>query len=200
LERDALTKSEFHHRRIDVQALSGSGVVVIEASRLKTCRHWLKAMGYTRLTLDCSQDLEAVFSDFGKLMNWEKRFGYAYETGGKGGDALHDGFQIRVPRKGLVFELYRADLLWEHAPRWIEDFLWVVSKHSHHHLTLGRHFFCLLTVADQPLENPSPLLNASFQTHTLGLPYRDLFHDEDVPLSECVIAAKRDESQQCHPR
>jgi hypothetical protein len=173
----AFTKSELDYDRIDVRALLElNGIIAIKHGDLNKCRQWLGQTGYTRLTLDCSQDFKAVKTEFGKLMNWEHHFGYAYENGGGGWDALHDGFQINVPRKGLVFELYRADILWKNSHSWVNALLHVISGHSQYHLALGKRFFGLVIVGNETTFKEGQFPYTFFQNPMIRSTYSSHFH------------------------
>jgi hypothetical protein len=89
----------------------------------------------------------------GKILRWQEEFGYRLEDGTRNLDALHDGFEFTVPDdRGLVFELYRPDVIWREDARCLLGLLSIASEYSRYHLACGQRFFTLLVVpASSPL-------------------------------------------------
>jgi hypothetical protein len=143
-------------RRIDVQAIVGHhGLAVMDIARRSACLEWLRQQGYRVEQLDCTVGIGAVIERLGLTFHWEEQFGYRLGGGSRNLDALRDGFGFDVPASGgVVFELFRPDLIWHEDARWLLGLLAIASEHSRAHLACGRRFFTLLVLPDRS----SPLI------------------------------------------
>jgi hypothetical protein len=161
----AFTDEQIDWRRIDVQAIVGHhGVAVVDLARRTACLEWLQRHDYRLERLDCSVGISALLERLGLIFRWEEQFGYRLGDGSRNLDALRDGFEFDVPASGgLVFELFRPDVVWREDPRWLLGLLAIASEHSRYHLACGRRFFTLLVLPED-----SPMIGQEFDE--IGVP------------------------------
>ena len=155
----AFTDAQIDWSRIDVQAIVGyHGLAVIDIARQAACLEWLRSHGYHLEQLDCTVGINAVIERLGQMFRWEEQFGYRLSSGSCNLNALRDGFEFNIPSSGgIVFELFRPDLIGNENASWLFGLLAIASEHSHHHLACGRRFFTLLVLPDR-----SPMIGQKF--------------------------------------
>ena len=137
-------------RRIDVTAIvTFGGFATIDEPRHVACRRWLHREGYLIDTFDCRRGLSLAVPELGRLLGWERQFGYALGAENRNLDALRDGFEFDVPNEGgRVFEIIRPDLAWQEDPRWLCGLLSIAGEQTRRQLALGRRFMSLLVVPE----------------------------------------------------
>jgi hypothetical protein len=176
----AFTPEEFTRLRIDCWALVYGGVVTVEETNRDACIGWLQRHGYRMETMDLGVGFDAVAAEVGRRFDWVGNFGYAYEEGRRGLDALSDGFHFDVPDEGgVVLELLRPEDLFRDQPKWLLGLLGVASRHSAYHMAHGRRFFALLVLPDLPCGEAerSPLLGQVLARQEVGFPQRRAWPD-----------------------
>lgn len=169
----SLTDDDLDWRRIDVQALvKDHGLAVVEENQRESCSRWLRAHDYQIISLDCTTGIETAMAQLGIILRWQEEFGYRLEDGTRNLDALHDGFEFIVPdNRGLVFELYRPDVIWREDARWLLGLLSIASEHSRYHLAFGRRFFTLMVIpASSPLVGK--VIETIFVPHPITVMHR----------------------------
>jgi len=166
----AFTDDQMDCGRFDVFAIiSNSGLVAIEESLRTECLAWLRQQGYCIEQFDCSHGMEALIPALGAYFRWEEQFGYRMQDGRRRLDALSDGFEFNVPASGgVVFELFRADIVWREDSRWLLGLLQIAMEHSRFHLACGRRFFTLLVLPEK-----TPLIGEKVDELLVPHPYRN---------------------------
>jgi hypothetical protein len=154
--------------RIDVHAIVGSGgLATIEERRHAACRDWLAHQDYEFDVLDCRPGLKSAIPALGRMLHWEREFGYVLSWENRNLNSLRDGFHFDISEGGgRVFEVNRADLAWEEDETWLLGLLAIVQEQSRRHLALGRRFFGLLVIPEA-----SPLIGAVIQEARVPGPF-----------------------------
>jgi hypothetical protein len=161
--------AELDWRRIDVWAIVAFGeIATIEEARHQQCRDWLVRQGYVIDTFDCRPGLAAAISELGRLLCWEKQFGYPLCAEKRNLNAIRDGFEFDIPEGGgRVFEVLRADLAWQEDAPWLCGLLSIAQEHCRRQLALGRRFFALVVVP----EKTSPPVGAVIEEANVPPPF-----------------------------
>jgi hypothetical protein len=156
--------TELDWSRIDVLALVAfEGVATIDDRRRDKCLNWLRQNGYEVASLDCSRGLAHTIPELGRILGWEGQFGYTLQADNRNLNALRDGFEFEVPEAGgKVFELVRADIVWQEDARWLLGLLSIARETARRELALGRRFFSLLV-----LPEGSPLIGQTIDEATV---------------------------------
>ena len=111
--------------------------------------------------------LSAAVPVLSRLLDWERRFGYALGPDDRNLDALRDGFEFDIPDGGgQVFEIIGADLVRQEDPQWLCGLLSIAREKSLRQLALGRRFFALLVVPER-----SPLIGAPIERIEIPVPF-----------------------------
>jgi hypothetical protein len=156
-------------RRIDVMGIvTYSGLAAVDTQRHSKCHEWLIREGYEVKPLDCGQGLAHTIPELGKVLNWERQFGYALTSDQRNLDALRDGFTFPIPQHGgMVLELVRPDLAWQEDSRWLLGLLEIAQETTRRELAVGRRFLTLLVMPEK-----SPLIGQTITTMAVPGLYR----------------------------
>jgi len=145
------------------------GVATLEQRSTQRTHSWLDEHHFQRLCLDFTNGISPVVGQLGKLLAWERQFGYVLEPTSRNLAALHDGFEFDVPSgSGLVLEVERFDRALQEDHAWSVGFLAIVSGHSIRQLALARRFFALLHVPDERSE----IIGERFDELSIPYPFR----------------------------
>lgn len=160
--------TELDWSRIDVLAIVAfRGIATIDERRRWKCLDWLRRNGYGIESLDCSRGLVHAVPELGKMLEWQKQFGYTLEPDNRNLDALRDGFEFDVTADGgKVLELVRADVAWQEDARWLLGVLAIAEEASRRQLALGKRFFTLLVLPEK-----SPLVGKVIESTTVPVPF-----------------------------
>jgi hypothetical protein len=149
--------------------LVGRGVVTIEPSSLDQANEWLDEHSYKRIHLDFGTGISPVVFQLGKLLEWERQFGYELEPTSRVLAALRDGFEFDVPEVGgTVLCIANFETAMQEDKSWSTRFISIASEYSLHQLALARRFFAVLEISN----SQSPILGETFDELPILNPFR----------------------------
>jgi hypothetical protein len=149
--------------------VAGRGLTTVVNSDRDRCKAWLSINKYNVNTLKFGDGISPAVQDLGKLLDWERQFGYRLSPASRNLDALRDGLldgPLVVDGSG-VLELEGIEQAWMEDSQWLKGFLSIVQEESLLELSLGKRFFTILLVQS----NTSPLIGVELESVIIGSPF-----------------------------